>query len=282
MTQPVFNRKTVEPTRVDTLLFVRVMRECVSRFTGKVIENFELHLSQPIGFEEDIMSLTKFAASRQVKNLVLDFSNPTQENISLALQARRDRASRCIYPRKNELDVSHLFFNFLYVRDLTVCSFLLQMLKDCDDPMALHDPLKTRHLVMKTNLHTNDFMGMSIFLKSCPELESLTFDILTTRLARAPSPLVIDPAKYWITSNAYECLEKTLKVVKVKNFRGRSNELHVLQYLIRTGRVMERLDLYEAKGLNHKQKSSVLASVEEVQQNFKRASRNLQITLHNA
>lgn len=123
----VFNRKTVEPTRLDKLFFVRVMRDWVSRFNGKVIENFELHLSQPIGFEEDIMSLTKFAASRHVKNLVLDFSDPSQRNISLAEHARRDRIRRCMSPQKNKLDVSHLFFNFLYVRTLTVSSFLLQV-----------------------------------------------------------------------------------------------------------------------------------------------------------
>ncbi|CAL9222590.1 unnamed protein product, partial [Arabidopsis halleri] len=118
------------------------------------------------------------------------------------------------------------------------------MLQDCDQPMALHDP-------MKTNMHTNDFVGISIFLNSCPKLESLTFDMVTSHFVRAPSPLVIDPVKHWLTSNAYECVEKTLKVVNVKNFCGSSNVLHVLEYLTRIGRVRERLDLYEAKGLNH-------------------------------
>ncbi|CAE5986210.1 unnamed protein product [Arabidopsis arenosa] len=212
----------VDPDRV---FFVRVMREWVSRFTGKVIENFEIHLSQPMGFAGDIMSLTEFATSRQVKNLVLDFSDPIQRNLSQAQQTIRDCLLRCRYLQKNDLDVSHLFFNLLYVRTLTVCSFFLQ---------------------------------------------------------RAPSPLVIDPVSYWLTSKAYECLEKTLKVVKVKKFRGSSNELHMLQYLIRTGCVMERVDLYEANGLNHNQKRWVLAVVEEFQQNFKSASGHLRITLHNA
>lgn len=101
-------------------------------------------------------------------------------------------------------------------------------------------------------------------------------------MQRAPSPLVIDPVSHWLTSKSYECLEKTLKVVKITKFRGSSNELHMLQYLLRTGCVMERVDLYEAEGLNHNQKRWVLAGVEEVQQNFKRASRHLRITLHNA
>ncbi|KAL9299720.1 putative F-box domain, FBD domain, leucine-rich repeat domain superfamily [Arabidopsis thaliana] len=258
----VFDREMVEP---DRIFFVRVMREWISRFTG------------------DIMSLTEFATSRQVKNLVLDFSDPIQRNLSQAQQIIRDGLLRCRYPQKNELDVSHLFFNLLYVRNLTVCSFFLQVLQDCDDPMALHDSMKTRHLVMKTNMHANDFVGISIFLNSCPELESLTFDLVTSsRFVRAPSPLVIDPVSHWLTSKPYECLEKTLKVVKITKFRGSSNELHMLQYLLRTGCVMERVDLYEAEGLNHNQKRWVLAGVEEVQQNFKRASRHLRITLHNA
>lgn len=58
------------------------------------------------------------------------------------------------------------------------------MIQDCDDPMDVHDPLKTRHLVMKTNMHTNEFMGIAIFLNSCPELESLTFDMDTTERIR--------------------------------------------------------------------------------------------------
>lgn len=33
---------------------------------------------------------------------------------------------------------------------------------------------------MKTNMHANDFVGIGIFLNSCPELESLTFDLVTT------------------------------------------------------------------------------------------------------
>lgn len=100
-------------------------------------------------------------------------------------------------------------------------------------------------------------------------------------MQRFSLPLV-DPETHWLTNKTYECVEKTLKVVKVKNFCGGSNELQVLNYLIRTGCVMERVDLYEAKELNHNQKKLVLAGAEEVQLKFKRASRHLQITLYSA
>ena len=77
-------------------------------------------------------------------------------------------------------------------------------------------------------------------------------------------------------------MERTLKAVKVENFCGISNELHVLQYLIRTGRVMERLDLHAAKRLNNEQRRLVLTAAEEFQKNVERGSRHLRVTLHNA
>ncbi|ESQ53718.1 hypothetical protein EUTSA_v10027438mg [Eutrema salsugineum] len=252
------------------------MRQWISRFTGESLDSFEIYLSDPVGFEADIVSLIEFAASKQVKNLVIDFSNHASKNIGVV-----EHLLTLIYYQKNGLDISHLFFNLLYVKNLTICSFLLQMIQDCDNPMELHDPMKTQHLVMKTNLHANEFMGITIFLNSCPELESLTFDMGTTeRILRTSSPL--DAKTFWLANKSYACLEKTLKIVKVKNFRGSSNELHVLHYLIRTGRVMEQLDLYEANGLDHKQKRLVLAGAEEVRRYFKKTSRDLQMTLHNA
>lgn len=94
--------------------------------------------------------------------------------------------------------------------------------------------------------------------------------------------LPLDPKTFWLTNGTYECLERTLKVVKVKNFRGSSNELHVLKYLIRRGLVMEQLDLYEAKRLNDDQTRLVLTAAEEVHKNVERGSKHLRITLHKA
>ncbi|XP_019098479.1 PREDICTED: putative F-box/LRR-repeat protein At1g56400 [Camelina sativa] len=199
----------------DRVFFVGVMLEWISKFTGKVIQNFEIHLSEPRGFEGDLMSLIEFASSRQVKSFVLDFSDHAPTD----LLSSTDCILRCKCPQKKELDASHMFFNLLNVRSLSLCSFFLQMIQNCDDPMALHDTMKTRHLVLRTNMHPSDFGGIN----SCPELESLTFDFV-----RIWSTLVIDPVTHWLTSKSYECLEKTLKVVKVKNFHGSSKELPLL------------------------------------------------------
>lgn len=127
LTLSVFDREIFETTNLHRRLFVQVMRGWISRFTGRVIENFEIHLSQPMGFEKDILSLIEFATSRHVKNLVLDFSDPIERNLTQTKKAVRDGLLRCIYPQKNELDVSHLFFNLLYVKTLTICSVFLQV-----------------------------------------------------------------------------------------------------------------------------------------------------------
>ncbi|EOA32480.1 hypothetical protein CARUB_v10015759mg [Capsella rubella] len=293
VTPSVPGRELEEPTSCDEdddrAFVAGVMLHWVSKFTGTAIQNFEIHLSQPLHFEGELMSLIEFATSRHVKNLVLNFSadEPIQQPLSDYLRIRRlrhaIRADYILRCKKKELDVSRLFFNLIYVKSLTVCSFLLEAIEDCDHPLALHDPMETQHLVMITNLHPKELGGISIFLSSCPKLESLTFDSVTKcRLRLVPSPTTKDPKTYWLTSKAYKCLEKTLKVVKVKNFTGGFNELQVLQYLIRTGCVLERVDLYEAKGLNPNQKSLVMAGVEKAQKNFKKASKNLRITLNSA
>lgn len=46
--------------------------------------------------------------------------------------------------------------------------------------------------------------------------------------------------------------------------------------------MMERLDLYEAKGLDEDQKRLVVTAAEDVQKNVERGSKHLRITLHKA
>ncbi|KAF8098407.1 hypothetical protein N665_0268s0075 [Sinapis alba] len=266
--------KTIKSERA---LFVSTMRQWISSFTGRqVIKSLEFYLSEPVSFEEEIISLTEFAASKQIKNVAIDFSIPASRKIEVV-----EHLVTLMHYQNTKFDITRIFFNLIHVRNLTICSFLIQMIQECEDPMELHDAMEARHLIMKTNLHANEFVGITIFLNSCPELESLTFDMDTTqRILRVSMPL--DPKTFWLNNDTYECLERTLKVVEVKNFRGGSNEVHVLHYLIRKGCVMERLDLYEAKGLNDDQRSLVVIAVEEVQKNFERGSKHLRITLHKA
>ncbi|KAL0726360.1 hypothetical protein Bca4012_022453 [Brassica carinata] len=257
-------------------LFFSIMRQWISGFTGNTIETFELCLPEPVGFEEDILSLIEFAATKQTKYLVIDFSSPgpIEPETASVLHILIMRTHL-----KYIWDISRLLFNLIYVRNLTICPILLEMIQYCGDPMK--NLMKTRHLVIKTHMYKHELAGMTMFLNSCPKLESLTFDTDTTRpMMSFSSPL--DPKMFWFNDKTYECLERTLKAVRVNNFCGHSNDVHVLHYLIRTGRVMERLDLYEAKGLNNSKRRLVLAAAKEVKGNMKKGSRHLRITLHNA
>lgn len=103
-------------------VFVSILRQWIPTFTGAVIESFELYLSEPVGFEADIASLVEFAASKQTKDLVVDFSIPVPRAISTV-----EHLLTLIHYHLNGIDISYIFFNFLYVTNLTVCSFLLQV-----------------------------------------------------------------------------------------------------------------------------------------------------------
>ncbi|CAA7025891.1 unnamed protein product [Microthlaspi erraticum] len=135
----------------------------------------------------------------------------------------------------------------------------------------------TRHLVMQTNLHPDEFIGIRLMLDKCPVLESLTFDIVsekTTILGGTVSaPEDFNADTYWLGEITHECLEKTLKVVVVKDF-GDMYELQILTYLIKHGLVLERLDLYMSE--------DQMLGVQMALLNVPRGSNRLQVTLHTA
>lgn len=113
-----------ETKRSETrALFVSIMLQWISRFTGNTIETFELCLPEPVGFEKDIMSLIEFAAAKQTKNLVIDFSRPSsREPASVLLHIIFMK-----YLVNNVWDISRLLFNLIYVRNLTICPILLEV-----------------------------------------------------------------------------------------------------------------------------------------------------------
>ena len=51
-------------------------------------------------------------------------------------------------------------------------------------PHLLH-PMETKHLVLKTELHPREFNGIRLLLTNCPNLETLTIDLLP------PSPIAV-------------------------------------------------------------------------------------------
>ncbi|KAL0734275.1 hypothetical protein Bca4012_010485 [Brassica carinata] len=126
--------------------------------------------------------------------------------------------------------ICDLLYDLLSARKLTVCPFLIKAIKDSDDPVRLKAPMETRHLVIKTNLVPVEFVGIRLMINSCPELETLTF-------------LMLPPVSVARTNPGFDPKSKMIKVVEVRNFTGGTYELVMLKNLIRSCRVLERVDL---------------------------------------
>ncbi|EOA28377.1 hypothetical protein CARUB_v10024582mg [Capsella rubella] len=397
------DEKTKRVTRVS---FVYFMLGWFSRLSDKAIESFELYISKPVGFETQINSLMEFAVFKQVKNLILDFSDPSWttnnearvvqlpecfynlinleslkllacgfdpsrlrrpgslkvlsfgwiqlrqimsllsrspmlESLSIqncwdvgleAITGYNSRLRELVFENcgfsvaSSTLDLPNIlifkysgkvhFFEFLRVNremkeayldfgaetayneetgtqlsgllydlssatTLTVCPFLIQLVQFGKDPVRLGEPMETRHLVLNTNMHPNEFIGIRLLIKSCRELETLTFQIVAPRPVPMITPPVFDPDTYWKFRNSHACLKETLKVVKVRDFTGGMYELLMLQFLFRCGLVLERVELYLPKGLGGIEKRLALAAAQEVGMTFKAASVHLRIFLRN-
>ncbi|ESQ42978.1 hypothetical protein EUTSA_v10015513mg [Eutrema salsugineum] len=164
---------------------------------------------------------------------------------------------------------------------LKVCSYLLQAIHESDHPMHMLRPVKTQHLVLKTKLEPREFHGIRLFLKNCPDLESLTFEMLPpSPITRFTSYEGSDPRVYWLYNITYNCMRKTLKTVVVKNFKCGPNELNVLKYLIRSGSglgsgpVLEKVEIFVSNGLDESQKMYAYEGAEMLQ----RISEHVQVS----
>ncbi|CAH8363462.1 unnamed protein product [Eruca vesicaria subsp. sativa] len=153
---------------------------------------------------------------------------------------------------------------------LTVCPFLLEMIPRAADPHRPH-PMNTKHLVLKTKLHPKEFNGIRILLNTCPNLETLTIDLLPLSPdATASSYARIDPKTYWVQNISYKCLRETLKTLVLKNFGGGANELNIVKYFIRSGcERLERVELYMPFDLDTNRKMFANARSEMLQRSSK-------------
>lgn len=111
-----------ETIKSERALFVSTMRQWISSFNGQVIENLEFYLSEPVSFEKEIISLTEFAASKQIKNVAIDFSSPASRKIEVV-----EHLVTLMHYQNTEFDITRIFFNLTHVRNLTICSFLIQV-----------------------------------------------------------------------------------------------------------------------------------------------------------
>ncbi|KAG7566685.1 F-box domain [Arabidopsis suecica] len=172
-----------------------------------------------------------------------------------------------------------LLYHLRSARTFTVCPYLLQVIQESEDSVRLKERMETRQLVLKSALEPNEFIGIRFMINSCPYLETLSFQMVDPRLIDMMVPQ-FDPEAYWVDNISHKCLKRTLKKVEVWSFSGGTYELHVLKYLIRYGRVLERVDLYLPIGLDEDQMHSARAAADTVGTEFEAASSNLNISLH--
>ncbi|XP_015577141.2 F-box protein At3g62230 [Ricinus communis] len=167
-------------------------------------------------------------------------------------------------------DVGSLLYDFLQefyaVQILTVCSVLLQIIPQGDEPFGLQSPLNVRHLILKAAVHFNEYFGIRFMLRSCPHLEILTFDIGPAKIFPdyAP-PFRFNPHEFWSKDlRIQRCIRSSLKVVNVKGFRGTLSELYVLRYIICFGDQLRELNLYVAneEGENGENRDTYMERVE--------------------
>ncbi|XWS11194.1 hypothetical protein CRYUN_Cryun38cG0063100 [Craigia yunnanensis] len=184
-------------------------------------------------------------------------------------------------------DVGDLLYKLLLdlfsVTILTVCSFMLQVIPNSEEPQSTEFPLNVRHLTLKTALHSHEFYGITFFLNSCPLLETLTIELCPARVfPDYEPPFEFSPVDFW-TKNliVYKCIHHTLKMVEVKGFKGTLNEFMVLQYLICLGRAMERLNLSISKETDDNGGNVELYRARaQMLLQLKKASKKLQISIY--
>ncbi|KAG5064682.1 hypothetical protein JHK85_005865 [Glycine max] len=128
-------------------------------------------------------------------------------------------------------------------RVLTVCSFVLQVIPTGPEQLRMEVDMDARHLIMKTALDDDEFIGISFFLNSCPLLERLTIEIgPKSELSDYEPAFEFTSLLFWIEYlNVCECLISSLEVVEINGFRGTLNEYRFLEYLIFSGYVLKKI-----------------------------------------
>ncbi|TKY57258.1 putative F-box protein [Spatholobus suberectus] len=162
---------------------------------------------------------------------------------------------------------------------LTVCSFVLQVIPS--GPEQLCD-MHVRHLIMKTALHEDEFLGITFFLNTCHMLERLTIELCSEKndLFDYEPPFYFNRTQFWIDNvEDYECLRSSLEVVEINGFRGTGNERLVLRYFIICGVVLKKISINMLKDDSSRTVEFHCREWAEILLTVPMASRNLEISI---
>ncbi|CAH8279695.1 unnamed protein product [Arabidopsis lyrata] len=245
------------------------------QFRELVLENLDFSYMQ-CSFELPRIHSLKY--SGQVFDFYFDIMNVIIPKVYLDFGEEREYDQPTQSTRISGEVISRILNDLRAASTLAVCPYILQTIRECKKPFYMLQPMETRHLVLRTKMSTKELNGIIILLKNCPNLETLSFEILPSRpFQRNSSYEGIDPKTFWMQNRTCESLRKTLKVVVVRDFGGSSNELNVLRYLIRLasggGNALERVELYVPNGMEESQAMVVFAKAEMLQ----RTSKHVQV-----
>uniref|UniRef100_A0A7N0UPX5 FBD domain-containing protein n=1 Tax=Kalanchoe fedtschenkoi TaxID=63787 RepID=A0A7N0UPX5_KALFE len=138
--------------------------------------------------------------------------------------------------------------NFWCVKDLTICSYILQLLQSgMGDFNHHHQPLELKHLTIKADsFNRSVFQGCIFFVKSCPDMETLTINIsrASESLSGRRAPLNLQPYSLETFEDDHiTCLVRSLKVVKLIGFDGSCLQVKFLSYILKKGKLLENIIL---------------------------------------
>ncbi|XP_039132350.1 F-box protein At3g62230-like [Dioscorea cayenensis subsp. rotundata] len=153
--------------------------------------------------------------------------------------------------------LSGVISSFVTAKEITVCSYTIQVLPHGDDPLRLSASNQMlRHLILKkVAMHPNELPGVVLLLRSYPELENLTVTMDDVKQIEGFTyPFDNRPANaaaFWaLQITTITCLNRHLKKVTVQGFKGTANELAFLKFLLRKSNVLKDMILEVASDGN--------------------------------
>ncbi|KAL9691381.1 hypothetical protein QQ045_011802 [Rhodiola kirilowii] len=205
-----------------------------------------------LGIEEcdvvkDTISLTtpnlkSFVFSGRASILDLESASRSLENASVRFD---------LQPKKADLAdnvICQQFKNFCHVKDLTICSYILQLLPTkMEDFNELH--LELNHLtIIAASFNISMLQGVAIFVKSCHHMETLTIDLSKeSHCLTGRWQALLDDEPYIFRSfedarTAFACLIRSLRVIEIKGYEGESRLLmEFLRIFVMFGEVLEKI-----------------------------------------
>ncbi|KAL0824989.1 hypothetical protein YC2023_015893 [Brassica napus] len=230
--------------------------------------------------DQPIDTFGRWRSEKEVKNLVLDFSNPAWRTFQdVNLDELVVEIPQSVYDLATLDSLKVGACKKFDSEKLSNLGKLKTMIPRSEHPHFLR-PMEIKHIVLKTELHPREFNGIRLLFINFPNLETVTIDLLpSSPIATASSYAGIDPQTYWMQNISYECQREILKAVIVKNFIGCAKELHIVKFFIRSGcEHLERAEIYMPFDLDNGRKVFAHAKSEMLQ----RSSNHLQVVVHNS